>query len=337
MSSNDDDNTNLNAVAKAIFPRLKKFGAIAASLLVLNGSWFTVNPSERANVRRFGNVVYENPLAQGLHFKLPLIDTVDKLQVSLNTNELDGIDVGTVDNQRATIKINYVYDLPEDSVNQLLYNTGAVGSDGIKEQVEKTVRAAAVSVFSRQNMNNVNLNLESIRLELQQNVAEQLKALYKIEVKSMQIEEVKPSDAFLTSNEEAVKAKNAAIAAENQLKTVQFQAQQVAATAKGAADAAIEQARGQAESVRLNAEAEKTRLQLQGVGEQSRLEAEVKAMGGTPDNYIKYLQAKAALKWNGDVPMVTAGTGSNTNLIVPLPPTVNYAPNALSPMAAKPQ
>jgi regulator of protease activity HflC (stomatin/prohibitin superfamily) len=309
-------------------------GAVTGSLLALYGSLFTVSPSERANVRRMGTVEYEMPLKSGLHFKLPFVDTVDKLQISLNTRELGDIDVGTVDNQRAIIKTNYVYDIPDDAVNQLLYTTGDAGPGGIQDQVEKTVRSAAVSVFARQNMNTVNQNLEQIRLELQQTASQQLKSLYKIEVRNVQIEEVKPSEAFLRSNEDAVKAKNAAVAAENQLKTVQFQAQQAAATAKGAADAAIEQARGQAESVRLNAEADKTRLQLLGEGEQARLQAEIKAFGDNPDVYVRYLQARAVMNWKGEVPQFTAGAGTNTNLIVPLPPVASYAPNALTPGVA---
>jgi len=147
----------------------------------------------------------------------------------------------------------------------------------------------------------------------------------------MQIEDVHPSESFLKSNELAVAAKNAAVAAENQLKTKEFEARQTEATAKGAADSAIQRARGEAEATRLNAEAEKVKLELQGKGEQVRLESEIKALGSA-EYYIKYLQAKAQLNWRGDVPQVTTGTGAGANFVLPLPPLgregANPAPSA---------
>ena len=88
--------------------------------------------------------------------------------------------------------------------------------------------------------------------------------------------------------------------------------------AKGEADGAIESAKGRAAAVRLEAEANKTKLELEGSGQESRLSAEIKPFG-SPERYIQYLGAKAALNWNGQQPQVVAGTGSSTNLLVPMP------------------
>jgi len=38
-----------------------------------------------AGVRRLGQVITAKPLGPGLHYKLPFIDKVDRLQVSLDT------------------------------------------------------------------------------------------------------------------------------------------------------------------------------------------------------------------------------------------------------------
>ena len=46
-------------------------------------SYFVVEPTEMAGVRRLGQVITTKPLGPGPHFKLPFIDQVDRLQVSL--------------------------------------------------------------------------------------------------------------------------------------------------------------------------------------------------------------------------------------------------------------
>ena len=87
----------------------------------------------------------------------------------------------------------------------------------------------------------------------------------------------------------------------------------------------FENARGQAESTRLNAQANKDRLVLEGESLQANLAAQI-APFGAPDKYVSYLQAKAALQWNGQVPQVQTGSGTATNLVIPLPAPAAAAP-----------
>ena len=180
----------------------------------------------------------------------------------------------------------------------------------------------------------VNANREAIQEQVERNVTAAVESLFGITAHSLQIAAIRPSENFMHSIDEATMAKNAAIAAENQLRTKQFEAQQVAATAKGMADAAIENARGQAQSTLLNAQAEKTKLVLTGQGHQANLEAQIKPFG-SPDKYIDYLKAKAALNWNGQLPQVqTGGSGAGTNFVIPLPPLSGYGTKTASPAPA---
>ncbi len=108
------------------------------------------------------------------------------------------------------------------------------------------------------------------------------------------------------------------MAAENTKRIRQFEADQIVIKAKGEADSAIEAARGRSQSVLLEAQAHKTRQVLEGEGMESRLAAEIKPFG-SPDKYIEYLKARAALNWNGQQPQIVAGSGSSTNLVIPVP------------------
>ena len=55
-------------------------------LAALMGSFYTVQPTEMAGVRRLGTVVSTSPVGPGLHMKIPFIDTVDTIQTSLTSS-----------------------------------------------------------------------------------------------------------------------------------------------------------------------------------------------------------------------------------------------------------
>src|SRR5271168_5056469 len=82
-----------------LFSLIVGFVAVLLVALFAVDSYFVVEPTEMAGVRRLGQVVTTKPLGPGLHYKLPMIDKVDRLQVSLDTFKLDRLTVNTIDNQ----------------------------------------------------------------------------------------------------------------------------------------------------------------------------------------------------------------------------------------------
>jgi modulator of FtsH protease HflC len=249
--------------------------------------------------------------------------------------QIPSFDVLTVDNQRVTIEENFNFTIPRAQVYHLMYEVGQAGNVDIESQVIPVAHDRTARIFAAQNMVTVNANRETIQEQVERSITTSVEPLFGIAAHSLQITAIKPSDAFMASIDQATMAKNAAIAAENQLRTKQFEAQQVAATAKGQADATIENARGQAQSTLLIAQAEKARLTLTGQGQQANLEAQIRPFGSA-DKYIEYLKAKAALNWNGQLPQVQTGSnGAGTNFVIPLPPFSSYGQTAKS--AAPPQ
>ncbi|CAK0774785.1 PHB domain-containing protein [Gammaproteobacteria bacterium] len=279
---------------------------------------FVINPTERANVRHLGMVQYVTPLKPGLYFKLPLLDSVDRLQVSLTTLHVPEFDVTTVDNQRVTLSINYNYTIPDEQVNHLLYEVGRTGDIDVESNVIPVVKDKTARIFAVQNMVMVNTNREKIQENVEREVSMAIKNLFGIQAHSLQIAGITPSPAFMQSNEAAVKAKNDAVAAENKKRTVQYQADQEVIKANGAADAAIQEARGRSQSVLLEADANRQQLVLEGQGQAARLRSEIEPFG-SPDKYIQYLRALAMTKWNGQGPQIVTGSGSSTNVVVPMP------------------
>ena len=248
---------------------------------------------------------------------MPLIDTVDRIRVSLTTLHIPQFDVTTVDNQKVTIDENFNYTIPEDKVYHIMYEIGRAGNVDLESQVVPVVKDRTARILAGQNMVTINANRPAIQADIEKYVFQSVEELFGIQPHSLQIQGIIPSASFMASNEAAVKAKNDAVAAENTKRIRQFEADQIVIKAKGEADSAIEAARGRSQSVLLEAQAHKTRQVLEGEGLEARLAAEIKPFG-SPDKYIEYLKARAALNWNGQQPQIVAGSGSSTNLVIPV-------------------
>lgn len=298
---------------------LKYTGYGIGAYIVLSGSIYVVDPSEMANIRRMGNPVYSQPLGAGPHFKIPFIDTVDIVQVSLTTLHIPPFDVNTVDNQKITLDMNFNFTVPGNRVNHLLYEVGKTGNMDIADSIIPVVKDRAGRVFNRQNTTVISQNREAIQEQVTQSVFKAVSEQFGLQPHSLQIAQIIYSPTFVQSNENAVRAKNDAVAEQNKQVVETAKAQQKVIAAKGLADSAIEAATGSAKSAVIRAEADKTKQILDGEGQAARLKLEISAFNSNPELYIRYLQARAQLQWNGQSPQVVGGANSQQAVVVPIP------------------
>ncbi len=292
---------------------------IFAAAVLLPQSYYTVKPSDMANVRRLGVARFEEPVGPGLHFKIPLIDDVDAIQVNLRTLHIKPFIVKTVDNQQITLDINFNYTVPQDKVNHLLYEVGKAGGDDIDSSIIPVAMDRASRVFALQNTTQISANRETIQKDVETKVFDAVEAQFGIDPHSLQIAGITLSDAFVTSNENAVRAKNDAVAEQNGVRVREAQAEQARIKSKGAAGATVEDARGASESTVIVAEAKKEALQLEGEGQAAYTQAGIDVFGSV-EKYLEYLGVKAALKWDGNPPQVVAKGGNVTTVVVPQTP-----------------
>jgi membrane protease subunit HflC len=304
--------------------RLPIYGMLAlVAIATFFSCFFIVDPSERAGVRFLGTVTSEKPLQPGLHFKVPLLSTADRIQVSLTNVHIKSFEVNTVDNQRVSLEVNISYVIPDAAVFHIMYNVGRSGPTDIRENIEPIVRDRVSRIFASKNTNYISAQREEIQNEILKSVHEAMNELFKVDVKSLQIASIGYSDAFKASNDQAVLAKNLAIQEENKKKVIEYQAQQKVITAEGQAREQVALAEGQnratilaaeakaraveleatahANAAVISAKAQREALELQGKGESIKLEALVKA-AGSASSYISLIQAESQKKWNGSVP-----------------------------------
>jgi membrane protease subunit HflC len=257
------------------------------------GGFYTVQPPERAGVRRLGTVVTP-PVGPGLHFKLPWIDTVDTIQTSLDTFQMNNLTVYTVDNQAVSVGVGVSYHIPASAVMHLLYGVGRSGNIDIAENIGPVLADRVLRVFSTQNTVGISANRQQIASDIRQQVADALGSIFGLEITDLQLSSITYSPSFQASVEAAVQAKNDAIRAENTVSKVRCEGEQAKVQADAQAAVRIAQARAQRESAILTAEGEAQAATLTG-------EAEAKEGAAVAANPTVVLY-EASHRWNGQLP-----------------------------------
>jgi regulator of protease activity HflC (stomatin/prohibitin superfamily) len=270
-------------------------------------SYFVVEPTEMAGVRRLGQVVTTKPLGPGLHYKLPLIDQVDRLQVSLDTFKLDNLTVNTIDNQPIAVTVGLTYRIPPQAVLPLLYEVGRPGNFDITENFQRIVADRTAKIFAQQNTTRISENRDQIVNALKSLLANDLGNLYHIEVVDFQIAGILYSDSFRASVEAAVKAKNEAVAAENTVNRIRFEAQQAVERANGEAEAKLKLAAADRQSTILSAQGRAEGIRLEGESRAAVLRMNAEILKESP----LVVDLAKADRWNGALPLtLLEGTGS---------------------------
>ena len=300
--------------------------AVVASLA---GAFYTVQPTEMAGVRRFGTVVSKEPVGPGLHVKLPFVDTVDTIQTSLDTFQLNNLTVYTIDNQAVTVGVGLSYRVPEGAVLRLLYGVGRSGNVDIVENIRPVLADRVLRVFSTQNTVGISANREQIAGAIRKEVGSALQGIFGIEISDLQLSSITYSPSFQASVEAAVQAKNDAIRAENTVVKVRYEGEQQkvqadaqaavrVAQANGEAQATVAQARSQREAAILRAEGDAQATTLIGDA-QARVVQQVGSAVAANPGVVSY---ETAHRWNGQMPSTVLGAGGAGPLaLVNLPPS----------------
>lgn len=323
-----------------------RIAAAILALMLLSGSYFTVGPSDRAYVVRFGGVTTAIPYAPGFHFKMPFIDRVDHLKVAKDTLTTPEVQFFTKDTQWVKISLGVTYDVPDEAVYNLLYQTGSAGSNSsVDANITRILVDRTRSIISKYAITEVaGADRETVLAAVKQVIGDEAKQVFGIHVVDVQIPVFQPSDVFMHGVEQAVLIRNQQLQSQLQRDKARVDAETLQIQTTAQATAVIEQARGVKEATIHAAEASATKIELEGRGaaaarlaqaeseargvelrgaaDASAIGAKIKAAGGA-DFYVRQLQAEAMLKWNGSVPQMTFGAGGSAPVLpmmqVPVP------------------
>jgi regulator of protease activity HflC (stomatin/prohibitin superfamily) len=241
-------------------------------LVVLGGSFYTIDAGERGVVLRNGKVV--GTAEPGLSFKLPIVDSVREITVQTQARVYEKVMVYSRDQQSAELYISVNYRLPADQVQAIYTEYG--GKDGVMTRLlDRQVPEEVKNVFGRFNAVTAIQERERLSKEVQEAIQRATTNPVLI-VESVQIENIDFSDAYEQSIEQRMLA-------EVEVQKVQQNAQRE---------------KVQAEILVIQAKAEADAKKLQGDAEAHAINARGKALRDNP-SLVELVQAE---KWNGVLP-----------------------------------
>lgn len=237
--------------------------------------------------RRPNQGVLEEPRQEGLTFTIPLVQSSININVRKQLYTVDS-NVQTLDLQEVLLPVALNYEI-EDSPD-VYQNVGVNYVDTIIDPAvfqATTVAAGQVTAES----------IAQSRTELTAQVAEQLTA--DLAAHGIRVVDVAIKDAVF-DKDFILAVKNKVIAEQK------------------AAEAArlIEVARSEAEQVRLRAQGDGDAKVIIGTSERHAIEQVAASLGLTPEQYLEWVSLQ---KWNGQVPTVILGEGSDTIIPIPTP------------------
>jgi regulator of protease activity HflC (stomatin/prohibitin superfamily) len=276
-------------------------GATAAAvagvivLMFLLGSWYTVDQTERGVLLRNGAVV--GTAQPGLGFKIPVIDSVQKISVRTATYTWDKMNSYSYDQQPADLKISVTLRAAPEKVADLYAKFGRLDV-AVNQVVSPVVNQQVKVVFGRYTAVKAIQERGTLNSAIKDAIAETLKFDPMIMIESVQLENIEFSQNYLHSIEQRMLAEVEVQKLQQNAEREKVQAQITVTQATAKANAVRAEAQANAEAVRLNGEAKASNIRITGEAEAAAIEARAKALGSNP-NLVTLVQAE---RWNGVLP-----------------------------------
>ena len=276
-------------------------GATAAAiagvivLLLVLGSWYTVDQTERGVLLRNGAVV--GTAQPGLGFKVPVMDSVEKISVKTVTYTWDKMNSYSYDQQPADLKISVTLRAAPEKVADLYAKFGRLDA-AVNQVVSPVVNQQVKVVFGRYTAVKAIQERGTLNSAIKDAITDTLKYDPMIIIESVQLENIEFSQNYLHSIEQRMLAEVEVQKLQQNAEREKVQAQITVTQATAKANAVRAEAQASADALRLNGEARATNIKLTGEAEAAAIEARGKALGTNP-NLVTLVQAE---RWNGVLP-----------------------------------
>src|ERR1043166_4622237 len=276
-------------------------GIIAAAvagivvLALVLGSWYTVDQTERGVLLRNGAVV--GTAQPGLGFKMPVMDSVEKISVKTVTYTWDKMNSYSYDQQPADLKISVTLRAAPEKVADLYAKFGRLDA-AVNQVVSPVVNQQVKVVFGRYTAVKAIQERGALNSAIKDAITENLKYDPMIVIESVQLENIEFSQNYLHSIEQRMLAEVEVQKLQQNAEREKVQAQITVTQATAKANAVRAEAQANAEATKLNGEAKASNIKITGEAEAAAIAARGKALGDNP-NIIALTQAE---RWNGVLP-----------------------------------
>ena len=196
-------------------------------------------PAGNRGVRLQFGAVQPSIVAEGLYFKIPFVQSVVRMDVQIQKEQVD-VNAASKDLQTVTSVVALNFHINPEYVSEM-YRT--VGTDYKSRIIDPAIQESVKASTAKFTAEELITKREDVRNEVELLMTEKLGTMG-IVVDELNIVDFDFSEAFNGAIEAKVTAEQNALAAQNKLEQVKFEAQQ-----------AIEEAAGKAEAIRIEGEA----------------------------------------------------------------------------------
>lgn len=291
---------NLGGAASQASPKL--VGGLAlliAAVIAFFVTWpfFTVGEYERTVVARFGQL--SHVAGPGLHFRIPIVDTLETFPVNIQRISKDRVNTYTIDNQELNATITLNYRIPEGKVDDVYRN-----NRDYKVNLEFYMIDRFKRELGKVNILQVAARRGEVALSVKKTLEAEATSLFGIEIVDFQITDLSYTDSYRRAVDAAATAKAKVEQAEQEKREAEVVALRQKIQAEGQANAEREQARGKADAQLLLATAQAKGKELVGIAEAKALEAQGEALKSN----IGLIQLEYAKRWSGNLPVNMYGS-----------------------------
>lgn len=251
--------------------RWRLFAMIGGGVIVvmIMNPCVVVGAGQRGVVLNFG-AVQDRVLGEGLHFRMPIVQKIVKMDVQVQKSQTDAAAASKdLQDTHSTVALNY--HIEPDKAN-IIYQH--LGEDYVSRIIDPAVQEALKAITARYTAVDLITQREKVREEVKDLLKLRL-VTYNIVVDDVSIVNFKFSEQFAQAIEQKQAAEQMALKASRDLDRIRIEAEQK-----------ITQARAEAESLRLQRANVSTDLVAL-----RKIEASIKAIE----------------KWDGHLPKITSG------------------------------
>jgi regulator of protease activity HflC (stomatin/prohibitin superfamily) len=228
-------NDDANDIAKNIRP-FAFFGVVAVFVLILLfGTFFTVPAGYCGVLTTFG-AASQNVLAPGLHFKLPIVQDVVKLNVQVQKNE-QVEDAASLDLQQVKTTIATNWNIDSSDASWIYQKIGM--ESALNERIFQPVVSNAVkAVVAHYNAEELVTKRDQVRIQIEDLIRQNLKPYHVIvDVAGVSITDFQFSADYASAIEQKQVAQQRAQQAEYELQQAKVEAERQVAEAQGQSEA----------------------------------------------------------------------------------------------------
>jgi regulator of protease activity HflC (stomatin/prohibitin superfamily) len=274
--------------------------AVAATLL---SSIYTVEEGHVAVVKRFSEAKYQ--VEPGLHFKAPIVDSLETMEVRTRKNVDENIPVATAEQMpsHATVSVNWTVNRAE--AIDIFKQYG--GLDQFESRIlDPKIKSGSKEAISKHTAEEIIRNRNVVITKIQDAIITAMEP-YPIVINSVQLENITFPMTYTNAIEAKQVALQEAVKEEHKLERQRLEAQRQVNTAEAEKQSRMKAADGVAYQTETEAKAEAEAIRLIGIANAGKIQAMATALATNPQ-VIEYEQVK---RWQGNVPTTVMGNGQS--------------------------